>query len=512
MARKRKYDIFVVGSCNDKSNIDPIVVKLRTDGYRCWTGVRRSGNNTKLPYRAIEASSVILFFSSVRCDNIKHIRLQIELAVQLNKPIIHVRFDDNSCCDDLLAHVEGIAVVSWHDNDDGSRTYDNIISVLTAFNVPKSLNGNLTSVASALATTGSMVSSGRAVSAVAVAGSVIGGVAVATPCAIAASTIVGRAAVPIVAAAGCFYSMKKIWNWINDSDVEDNVDRKGADSGDDTKALVIDQGKLSKRGDGKVLGSVFAPSEISANSNLMIQVYLHTAKEIEEICRLARDAQKASSRRGQVPLSCPLHVGDKVDILLNIYGKKLISSQKKRVVWQGSFINCAFRHFISPDIMSNNVCCEVLLSMKEAPIGEMLFTVEIVDAPRSLPAEVLTRQFHKVFISYAHQDESRVRFMARGFKALCVDYFFDRDYLKAGDVFPVKIRDYIKSADLFILCWSKNAAKSEYVGLELAQALELAFPKVKPPEDARIAICPYSIEPKAELPASMRNDYHFEDV
>lgn len=178
MARKRKYDIFVVGSCNDKSNIDPIVVKLRTDGCRCWTGVRRSGNNTTLPYRAIEASSVILFFSSV------------------------------------------------------------------------------------LATTGSMVSSGRAVPAAAVGGLRIGGVAVAAHGAGVASTIVSCAAAPIAAFAGCCCGLKKLWNWIDDSDVEDNVDRKSVSNGDANNALVIDRGKPSKRGDGKVLGPVFAPFAI----------------------------------------------------------------------------------------------------------------------------------------------------------------------------------------------------------------------------------------------------------
>ena len=150
--------------------------------------------------------------------------------------------------------------------------------------------------------------------------------------------------------------------------------------------------------------------------------------------------------------------------------------------------------------------------MKNVPIGEMLYTVEIVDEPKSLSAEVTTREFKKVFISYAHQDESRVRFMARGFEKLGVDYFFDRYYLKAGDVFPVIIQEYINTADLFILFWYENAAKSEYVGKELSKALELAFPKITPPEKAPLSICAYSIEPKAELPESMKNDYNFEEV
>ena len=123
-----------------------------------------------------------------------------------------------------------------------------------------------------------------------------------------------------------------------------------------------------------------------------------------------------------------------------------------------------------------------MLSVNGAQIGEMCFVTQIVEVPRRLHPEVFSRYFKKIFISYAHQDESKVKFIAQAYKAQGVDYFFDRDYLKAGDIFPQKIEDYINSADLFILCWSENAAKSDYVQKERNQALDRAYPKVKPIE------------------------------
>ena len=91
-------------------------------------------------------------------------------------------------------------------------------------------------------------------------------------------------------------------------------------------------------------------------------------------------------------------------------------------------------------------------------------------------------------------------------------HFFDRKYLKAGDVFPQVIQDYINSADLFILCWSENASKSEYVQKERLQALERAFPQVQPEQEAKLRIYPMSIEPRAELPIDMKNYYHFGEI
>ncbi len=93
-----------------------------------------------------------------------------------------------------------------------------------------------------------------------------------------------------------------------------------------------------------------------------------------------------------------------------------------------------------------------------------------------------------------------------------VDYFFDRDYLKAGDIFPLEIEKYINSADLFILCWSENAANSDYVQKERNQALDRAYPKVKPYEKAPLSICPLSIEPRAEIPEDMKSIYNFEQI
>jgi len=90
-----------------------------------------------------------------------------------------------------------------------------------------------------------------------------------------------------------------------------------------------------------------------------------------------------------------------------------------------------------------------------------------------------------------------------------VPHFFDRKYLKVGDVFPKVIQDYINSADLFILCWSENASNSEYVQKERLLALERAYPQVQPEQAAKLRIYPMNIEPHAELPSDMKNYYHF---
>ncbi len=259
----------------------------------------------------------------------------------------------------------------------------------------------------------------------------------------------------------------------------------------------------------EVYSSIFASSEIKRKSHMVVQVYLHLYEETDKVKSLAQESDKNTERRDYIPLQCKLKKGDKVDVLLNIYGETLLMSDKKNVVWQGAFTKCSFDYFIPKDIDVDELSCVALLSVNRVPVGEMRFITRIVDSPRQLNPEIIAYKYNKVFISYSHQDESKVKFLHEGLELGSVPHFFDRKYLKVGDVFPKVIQDYINSADLFILCWSENASNSEYVQKERLQALERAYPQVQPEQAAKLRIYPMNIEPHAELPSDMKNYYHF---
>ena len=259
--------------------------------------------------------------------------------------------------------------------------------------------------------------------------------------------------------------------------------------------------------------SIFAPAEVKRKSHMLVQVYLHMYEETEKVKILAQESDKSAERRDYIPLQCKLKKGDKVDVLLNIYGDTMLMSKRSYLIWCGHFVKCSFDcSEVLKDIDVDELSCVALLSVNGVPVGEMRFITKIVDLPRQLNPEIIAHKYSKVFISYSHQDESKVKFLHEGLELGAVPHFFDRKYLKAGDVFPQVIQDYINSADLFILCWSENASKSEYVQKERLQALERAFPQVRPEQAAKLRIYPMSIEPHAELPGDMKNYYHFGEI
>ena len=271
-------------------------------------------------------------------------------------------------------------------------------------------------------------------------------------------------------------------------------------------AVLEEQNKYNE-----VYSSIFAPAEVKRKSHLQVQVYLHLYEESEKVKSLAQESDKNAERRDYIPLSLKLKKGDKVDVEFNVYAETRLISERKSIIWQGSFTKCSFDYYVPKDIDVEELSCEINLFVNGAMIGEMRFLTQIVEFPRNLNPEILSHRFNRIFISYAHQDAQQIKLLALAYKAQGVDYFYDRDSLAPGDVYEEKIFDYIDSSDLFVLCWSKNAAASDYVAKEKGRALLKAYPQLSQ-RDATLKICPISIEPRADLPSDMKEVYNFEVI
>lgn len=273
----------------------------------------------------------------------------------------------------------------------------------------------------------------------------------------------------------------------------------------------IERLKAKERAKAKVYSSIFAPSEVKCKSNLLTQVFLHLADESNIIKSFANESDPSAERKSYIPLSIHLSKGDKVDIEFKIYGDTQLMSERKSIIWKGEFAKCSFRYFVPEDINVHELYCEACLIVNGALIGEMSYITNIVETPRNLNPEILAHRYNKIFISYAHQDAQQAKLLALAYKAQGVDYFYDRDSLSPGDVYEEKIFDYIDSSDLFVLCWSQNAAKSAYVAKEKGRALQRAYPQLSI-KDAKLKICPISMAPRADLPEDMVNLYNFEII
>lgn len=230
----------------------------------------------------------------------------------------------------------------------------------------------------------------------------------------------------------------------------------------------------------EVYSSIFAPAEVKPKSHMLVQVYLHLYEETEKVKALAQESDKNAERRDYIPLQCKLKKGDKVDVVLNINGNTLLYNSSKSIIWKGSFCKYAFDYLVPSNLDIEELSCSVNLYVNGAIVGEMLFYTQIVDSPAQLNANVIAKPVKKLFISYSHNDLKSAEKIAKLYEGMDVDVFFDKHRLKSGYIYSEEIFNFINKADTFVLCWSENAAQSEYVEKERKAALELAYPNRKP--------------------------------
>ena len=187
-----------------------------------------------------------------------------------------------------------------------------------------------------------------------------------------------------------------------------------------------------------VYSSVFAPKNVRLDSHMQVRVFLHLFEESASVKAKVKECDENAIHKGRIPLSLKLEKGDKVDLEFKVSARTVLAMERKTLIWQGYATNCTFDFYVPDDIKVRNLSCAVYFSVNSIPVGDI-----VKEESKQVPQELIAHKFNKVFISYAHMDEEKVKFLAEGFKLQNVDHFFDRDYLKPGDIFPQKIQEYI---------------------------------------------------------------------
>lgn len=249
---------------------------------------------------------------------------------------------------------------------------------------------------------------------------------------------------------------------------------------------------------------VYAPAEVVRDDYMLVQVYLYRDEESDKVRAKATTIDKSAEIRQYKPLELPIKVGDEVRIHLKMKGTE-IETDTKSFLWTGSFKSCEFSVFIPENYSSSTLHGTFDVFINNMPAGEMIFKTMVVDTePSKLSTNIKARVFEKIFVSYSHKDASIVRPLVEGLRIANKDYFFDRHTLKGGDKYREEILKWIDTSDVFVLCWSKNAAESIEVTKEKNYALEVISKK-----GSSLRLYPLSISPAAPLPSDMNDTYNF---
>lgn len=119
-----KHDIFVSYSRRDSEIVLPIVDRLKDAGYSCWmdvTGIESGDAFKHVIVNAIKHSGVVLFFSSAAANESRYTVKEINVAVELCKPIIPFKLDDAPYADSIMFDLSGLDFVTYSGDEGIAR-------------------------------------------------------------------------------------------------------------------------------------------------------------------------------------------------------------------------------------------------------------------------------------------------------------------------------------------------------------------------------------------------------
>lgn len=265
-----------------------------------------------------------------------------------------------------------------------------------------------------------------------------------------------------------------------------------------------------RRKAGSVYSALYAPAAAGVDKWFKVQVHLYGKSDAKRVNKKALAMDGNATLNESNPLSINIERGTKVEAEIHVYDDGVrVNTMKQSLVWNGEMVSTVFQVKANKSTLKS-VAGDVTLSVKGFPVGRLSFNTEITQSPTDESTFVLgkAKSYKKAFISYSHVDIKSAEMAASFLKGLGLDYFFDRQSLAPGAVFNEEIKRNIRESDLFILLWSENAAKSEYVEKEYLYALPFAYPQ-EPREKATLEFLPYFIEPHADAPEKLKGIYNF---
>lgn len=248
--------------------------------------------------------------------------------------------------------------------------------------------------------------------------------------------------------------------------------------------------------------SVFAPPAARQGTRVMVQVYLHRIEQAERAQFLAEMMDDSAKLRGVETLHVPIPRRTWVHVELDGRGLK-VGEKVCKLYWNGEPTVASFEVEVPTGFVAGACHPVVRLLVDGEPAGRILFQMRIEAPSRDLnplPAPELggtgAKIYRNAFLSYASQDRAEVLKRAQAFQAAKLTFFQDILSLEPGQRYGEEIMRRIDGADLFVVFWSRNAMRSEWVQKEIDKAL--ACQRASP--DGLPDIVPIMLEPLAKAP------------
>ncbi|MEO8071107.1 MAG: leucine-rich repeat domain-containing protein [Acidobacteriota bacterium] len=258
--------------------------------------------------------------------------------------------------------------------------------------------------------------------------------------------------------------------------------------------------------------AVFCPASVARTHVFLVQVFLYRPGAEAEVDAQAAGADSTATRRGTYSLPLELPPGTRVDLHLEAPALT-VAEPDTVIVWRGRSTAAQFEVAVPADAAGPNVVARVRFAIAGVPAGTLRFQVTLADAavapatPAFQPAQGV--RYRHAFVSYSSIDRAEVLRRVQAFKIAGIEVFQDVLDLEPGERWATALYREIDRCDVFLLFWSRAAAKSEWVAKEIDYALaRKSGDDTRPPD-----IQPVPIEgPPVVPPPPSLSHLHFNDA
>jgi TIR domain len=256
--------------------------------------------------------------------------------------------------------------------------------------------------------------------------------------------------------------------------------------------------------------TVFAPPSTAPGDSILVQVFVHLPEKADDARAIASELDVDARRRAFRSLDAPVRLGAQLDFELRLPGLH-VDDPVASLVWHRMTDAVQFGVAVPADTPARTVIGTVSVAVDSVPVGHIKFKLAITPEAAELQSEPQGAdvcRYRFAFISYSSNDRSEVMRRVQLLSAVGIDFFQDLLSLEPGDRWAQRIELGIDECDLFLLFWSSEAKRSEWVRREVRHALARKRENdLRPPEIRPIVIeGPPIVEPWEELAHLHFND------
>lgn len=223
--------------------------------------------------------------------------------------------------------------------------------------------------------------------------------------------------------------------------------------------------------------TVFHPRECVRNVWATLLAYAHAA-DAEALTEVTEHATKELTDRTQMAtVERPFEItkGTTIEVVPQVPGL-VFNPVRASYRWEERWHASRFRFRTNEEGNGTGSSARGCIAFYVGPVlvAEVPISLPVVDKAsaerQEEPVAVHAQPFARVFVSYAHLDSVVVEALEEAYNALGMPYLRDVQELRSGDNWRQEILGLIDSAEVFQLCWSRSAKKSDEVRKEFDYA------------------------------------------